>query len=138
MHTHTLTHLMPTVLKSFVPQATVRAGQEQVSTIVRDIISDVRNRGDAAVREYSAKFDNWSPETFLLDAAAIERIMSGVPSQVIADIETVQANVRRFAQAQRASMTDFEIETAPGRAPRSAAPADHRDRRLRAQAAATR
>jgi len=114
MHTHTLTHLMPTVLKSFVPQATVRAGQEQVSTIVRDIISDVRNRGDAAVRDYSAKFDNWSPETFLLDAAAIERIMSGVPAQVIADIETVQANVRRFAEAQRASMTEFEIETAPG------------------------
>ncbi|MET0663656.1 MAG: histidinol dehydrogenase, partial [Ilumatobacteraceae bacterium] len=105
---------MITALKSPVPQATVRAGHEQVSGIVRDIIADVRDRGDEAVREYSAKFDNWTPETFLLDAAAIDRIVAGVPAQVVDDIETVQGNVRRFAQAQRDSMTDFEIETAPG------------------------
>ncbi len=66
------------------------------------------------MREYSTKFDNWTPDSFLLDAAAIERIMSGVPQQVIDDIATVQANVRRFGQAQRDSMTDFEIETEPG------------------------
>src|SRR4051794_9459236 len=105
---------MITTLKAPVPQATVTAGHEQVSATVRDIIADIRHRGDAAVREYSAKFDNWSPESFLLDAEAIERIMAGVPAQVISDIATVQANVRRFAEAQRASMTDFEVETAPG------------------------
>ena len=102
------------VLKSAVPVATVAAGREQVSETVRSVIADIRSRGDAAVREYSERFDQWSPESFLLDAEAIERIVSGVPQQVIDDIATVQANVRRFAQLQRNSMTEFEVETAPG------------------------
>jgi len=103
-----------TVLKSAVSTESVAASNEQVSEIVRNIIGDVRRRGDAAVREYSERFDHWAPESFLLDAAAIDRIVGSAPRQVIDDIVAVQANVRRFAQAQRESLLDIEIETVPG------------------------
>jgi len=103
-----------TVLKSAVPTESVAAANEQVSEIVRNIIGDVRRRGDVAVREYSERFDHWAPPSFLLDAASIERIVGSAPRQVIDDIVAVQANVRRFAQAQRESLSDIEIETAPG------------------------
>ena len=105
---------MITSLKSAVPTATVAAGHEQVAEVVRGIIADVRARGDAAVRKCSERFDAWTPDSFLLDAAAVERIVSGVPQQVLDDIGTVQGNVRRFAQAQRDSLTNFEMETSPG------------------------
>ena len=85
-----------------------------VRDTVAGVIADVRERGDAALRDWSAKFDAWSPESFLLDAARIEEIVAGVPTQVIDDIATVQANVRSFAQRQRESLTDFEVETMPG------------------------
>ena len=105
---------MINVLKSAVPVATEAAGRERVSETVRSIIADIRSRGDAAVRKYSEQFDHWSPKSFLLDADAIGGIVSGVPQQVIDDIATVQANVRHFAQMQRDSMTEFEVEMAPG------------------------
>lgn len=105
---------MITHLKATRAAATRAAGDDQVSATVRGIIAAVRDRGDAAVRECSERFDQWSPESFLLDAAAIDRIVGGVPAEVIEDIETVQANVRRFAQVQRDTLVDVEIETAPG------------------------
>ena len=85
-----------------------------VADIVKAVIDDIRARGDAAVREYSQKFDGWSPDSFRLSAHDVDRIIAGVPAQVIKDIETVQANVRGFAEAQKACLTDLEIETAPG------------------------
>jgi sulfopropanediol 3-dehydrogenase len=78
------------------------------------VIADVRARGDAAVREYSEQFDRWSPESFRLSAEQIERIVATVPAQVVEDIEAVQARVRRFAQVQRDSLHDVEVETGPG------------------------
>ncbi|MCY1137192.1 histidinol dehydrogenase [Actinoplanes sp. Pm04-4] len=86
----------------------------QVSDVVQEVIEDVRANGDDAVRRYSQKFDNWSPESFRLSAAEIEKIVASVPPTVIDDIKTVQANVRRFAQAQRDSMHDIEVQTQPG------------------------
>ncbi|WP_250031276.1 histidinol dehydrogenase [Paractinoplanes maris] len=85
-----------------------------VEAVVRDVIEDIRANGDDAVRRYSQKFDNWSPESFQLSAAEIDKIVAAVPSTVIDDIKTVQANVRQFAQAQRDSMRDVEIETQSG------------------------
>ncbi|MET0929945.1 MAG: histidinol dehydrogenase, partial [Aeromicrobium sp.] len=85
-----------------------------VSETVASIIQEVRTRGDAAVRELSAKFDSWEPESFRLSVDDIDRIVSGVPKQVIDDIVTVQANVREFAQHQLESMKEFEVETQPG------------------------
>lgn len=85
-----------------------------VGATVKQVIEDVRLRGDAAVREYSEKFDGWSPAEFKLSAEEIDRIVSTVPPQVIEDITAVQARVRTFAQAQRSSVHDFELETEPG------------------------
>ena len=85
-----------------------------VSEAVTAIIADVRARGDVAVRECSERFDRWSPERFRLDPEQIERIVAGVPVQVRDDIRAVQANIRAFAQAQRDSLLDFEVETMPG------------------------
>ena len=60
------------------------------------------------------RFDGWSPDNFRLDAEEIEKIVAGVPAQVIEDITAVQARVRRFAQHQKDSLKDFEVETEPG------------------------
>ena len=107
---------MTTCLKSASPLSAAAPASDPgaVRKVVEDVISAVRERGDEAVREFSAKFDNWSPESFRLSAADIERIVSGVPDQVITDIRTAQANVRAFAEHQLASLTDFEVETQPG------------------------
>jgi histidinol dehydrogenase len=77
-------------------------------------LEDIHLRGDVAVREYSEKFDKWSPENFKLSKEDIERIIGEVDKQTIEDIKTVQKNVRRFAEAQRESLKDFELETQPG------------------------
>ena len=85
-----------------------------VRETVTQVIAEVRRRGDAAVREYSEKFDRWSPPSFRLDTDSINRIVAGVPEQVIDDIKTVQRRVRVFAQHQFESIRDFEVETEPG------------------------
>jgi sulfopropanediol 3-dehydrogenase len=90
------------------------ARHQAVRETVLEVIADIRARGDVAVREYSEKFDNWSPEQFRLSGAEIEKIVATVPDQAIADIEVVQDRVRRFAQAQKESLHDFEVETEPG------------------------
>ncbi|WP_258349373.1 histidinol dehydrogenase [Saccharopolyspora gregorii] len=81
---------------------------------VRAIIEDVRTRGDAAVREYSERFDGWSPESFRLAPEEVERIVASVPAQVLDDIRFVQEQVRGFARHQRESLHDIEVETLPG------------------------
>jgi sulfopropanediol 3-dehydrogenase len=85
-----------------------------VSETVRGVIADVRARGDEAVREYSERFDGWSPADFRLSPEEVDKIVSAVPAAVLADIEAVQARVRRFAQYQLESLRDFEVETEPG------------------------
>jgi sulfopropanediol 3-dehydrogenase len=90
------------------------ADTRQVRETVERIIADVRDRGDAAVREYSATFDAWSPESFRLTDEDVEKAVSGLPEQVIADIGFAQTQVRNFALHQRASLRDLEVETLPG------------------------
>src|SRR3712207_3359240 len=75
-----------------------RQGSPEVAEVVAGVLADVRARGDEAVREYSERFDRWSPERFRLGPEDVERIVAGVPRQVVDDIRTVQANVRSFAQ----------------------------------------
>jgi sulfopropanediol 3-dehydrogenase len=101
-------------LKEAVPEAQVSKDLAGVRGVVEAVIADVREHGDAAVREYSAKFDHWSPDDFRLTEEQITAIVAGVPAQVIADIEFVQAQVRHFAEAQLDSMREIEIETLPG------------------------
>jgi sulfopropanediol 3-dehydrogenase len=101
-------------LKDSVSEDKVREDGVIVEATVREILADVQARGDAAVRDYSIKFDNWSPPAFRLSTDEIESIISTVPQQVIDDITFVQDQVRAFAEVQRATLTDVEVETLPG------------------------
>lgn len=101
-------------VKSAQPAALDVERLRAVRDTVTEVIADVRERGDAAVREYSEKFDGWSPDSFRLDAEQIEKIVASVPEQALDDIVAVQARVRRFAEHQLDSLRDFEVETEPG------------------------
>lgn len=105
---------MSAQLKAAVDAVSAVRDLAEVKATVSDVITDIRARGDSAVRLYSTKFDNWTPESFRLSPEQISEIVDGVPEQVMADIRTVQASVRHFAQLQRDSLTDFEVETMPG------------------------
>ncbi|MDX6548397.1 MAG: sulfopropanediol 3-dehydrogenase, partial [Gaiellales bacterium] len=102
----------------YVKQGRADRGASVPDPVVRDtvarVIDDIRSRGDGAVREYSSKFDGWSPDNFRLGTDAIADIIATVPGEVLDDILTVQENVRVFARHQRDSLRDFEVETAPG------------------------
>jgi histidinol dehydrogenase len=109
---------MPRYLKKVADQVVTNGKASQPSNIVQTteagIIDDIRANGDAAVRKYSEKFDKWSPKSFKLSSTEIESIIAQVPEQTIKDIKEVQANVRKFAEAQKDSLKDFELEIQPG------------------------
>ena len=105
---------MPTYLKKPDAVDTTIASRDEVAATVGAVIADIRANGDAAVRQYSEKFDKWSPASFRLSQTQIDEIIATLPEQVIADIEFVQTQVRNFATKQRESITDFEVETLPG------------------------
>jgi sulfopropanediol 3-dehydrogenase len=86
----------------------------QVRATVERILADITARGDAAVREYSEKFDKWSPPSFRLTEREIEECVRSLPEQVIADIEFAQTQIRNFALAQRVALKDVEVQTLPG------------------------
>ncbi|MDN4547748.1 histidinol dehydrogenase [Pseudomonas sp. C32] len=86
----------------------------QVRDTVEQIIANVAKNGDAAVREYSKKFDKWEPATFRLTDDEIAACVASLSEQEIGDIKFAQAQVRRFAEVQKASMHDVEVETLPG------------------------
>lgn len=88
--------------------------QAQVRQTVEAILAEIGRRGEAAVREYSEKFDKWSPASFRLSAAEIESAVASLPQQTIRDIEFAQTQIRNFALAQRAALKDVEVETLPG------------------------
>src|SRR5258708_10321725 len=81
---------------------------------VEAIIADVKARGDAAVRELSERFDKWSPPSFRLSDDEIRALVATVSPQTIDDIKFAQQQIRNFAEIQRASMKDVEVETLPG------------------------
>ncbi len=88
--------------------------ESKVRETVTGILADVQARGDAAVAELSKKFDNWEPASFRLTQDEIAACVNSLSAGQRSDIEFAQAQVRRFAQAQRDSMHDIEIETLPG------------------------
>jgi len=95
--------------------ATDRAADDaKVRTEVEEILADIERRGDAAVRDLSAMFDSYSPESFRLTLDQIENLMGELSQRELADIRFAQEQVRNFAQAQRDSMQDIEVETMPG------------------------
>ena len=97
-------------------KSTEERGQDDSRTraTVEDILKDIEVRGDAAVRELSQKFDDYSPDSFRLTTAQINSLIAQLTPQELDDIKFAQDQVRRFAQAQRASMQDIEVETLPG------------------------
>ena len=103
-----------TYLKSGKPESERAEDDAKVRGIVETTLADIAARGDAAVRDLSAKFDNYTPVSFRLSPSEIEAAMSKVSARDIEDIKFAQDQIRNFAQAQRASMTDIEVETIPG------------------------
>lgn len=105
---------MATFLKRRIDQAVTDAADAKVRQTVESILEDVKRRGDAAVRELSTKFDKWSPASFRLSKSDLESIVARVSPSTIADIEFAQAQIRNFAEHQRAALKDVEVETMPG------------------------
>ena len=102
------------VLKKPTKDSAGRGSTPQVRATVESVITDIRERGDAAVREYSEKFDNYAADSYRLTDAQLDEIVARVPEQVIEDILFVQEQVRVVARKQFESLADFEIETLPG------------------------
>ncbi|MCA3442415.1 MAG: histidinol dehydrogenase [Rhodobacter sp.] len=101
-------------LKSGKP-AEARADDDAVVRVtVEGILKDIETRGDAAVRELSQKFDGYAAPSFRLTPSEIEAAMQKVAARDMEDIRFAQVQIRRFAEAQRAGMTDIEVETMPG------------------------
>ncbi|MDF2233765.1 histidinol dehydrogenase [Albimonas sp. CAU 1670] len=105
---------MITHLKTARSAAERQDDDAKVRAAVEATLAEIETRGDAAVRELSEKFDNYSPPAFRLSPSDIEGLMSRVSPRDMEDLKFAQAQVRGFAQAQRASMTDVEVEPIPG------------------------
>jgi sulfopropanediol 3-dehydrogenase len=105
---------MAQFLKTGKSKAELAKTEAKVRETVQKLLDDVQDRGDSAVREMSATFDKWSPESFRLSAEQIERLMNSLSAQTIEDIKFAQANVRRFAVAQKSALQDVEVENLPG------------------------
>jgi sulfopropanediol 3-dehydrogenase len=105
---------MPTWLKRSIASEDKHAAQAAVRATVEALLADIARRGDAAVREMSARFDQWDRADFRLTDAEIRACLAELPARAIEDIRFAQEQVRNFAQHQRDSMRDVEVETLPG------------------------
>jgi sulfopropanediol 3-dehydrogenase len=103
-----------TYLKRGKPDSERNADDAEIRSAVEGILKDIESRGDAAVRCYSETFDKYSPKAFRLNASEIQALVNRVSARDMEDIRFAQTQIRRFAEAQRASMKDIEIETLPG------------------------
>ena len=101
-------------LKRGKPEADRAEDDAKVRATVESTLADIEARGDAAIRDLSAKFDKYEPAQFRLTISEIEAAMQKVSTRDMEDIRFAQTQIRRFAEAQRASMTDIEVETMPG------------------------
>jgi len=108
---------MPHMVK-YLKQGKPAEQKAEISAVVRatveGILADIEQRGDAAVHEYSAKFDKWEPSSFRLSNEEIAACIDSLPKQAIEDIRFAQTQIKRFAQVQMLSIRDVEIETLPG------------------------
>jgi sulfopropanediol 3-dehydrogenase len=101
-------------LKQGKPASERAEDDAAVRATVETVLADIAARGDAAVRDLSVKFDKYDPPSFRLTPSEIEAAMQKVAARDMEDIRFAQAQIRTFAQAQRASITDIEVETLPG------------------------
>ena len=103
-----------TYLKKGKTDAAKAIDDAEVSEIVKNTLREIEERGDEAVREFAEKFDNYTPKSFKLSQPEIDNLIKQVSTQDLEDIKFAQEQVRNFAQAQRDSMKDIEVETMPG------------------------
>src|SRR5579863_5693984 len=101
-------------LKSGQSAATKAASDSQVRHTVEAILGDIAAHGESAMRQYSEKFDRWSPASFRLSEAEIEDCVRALPHQVVDDIQLAQPHIRHFALIQQAALRDVEVATLPG------------------------
>ncbi|MFN8355062.1 MAG: histidinol dehydrogenase [Spirosomataceae bacterium] len=101
-------------IKKGITYAESKEADLKVRALVENMLEKVTQEGDAAVREFSANLDKWSPASFRLSESEIKEIIAGLPQQVIDDITFAQTQIRNFAQIQRESIKDVEVETLPG------------------------
>ena len=105
---------MPRHLKRGMDAGAIEEADAKVRQTVDSILADVKTRGDAAIRDLSEKFDKWSPKDFKLTPQEVEKAIAQMPKRDLEDIKFAQVQVRNFAQKQRDSMQDIEVETLPG------------------------
>ena len=105
---------MTKILKTGMPSEEIADRDEKVRHSVEQILADIDARGDAALRDYSARFDQWSPDSFRLSKEQISACYKELSERVINDIKFAQTQIRNFAQAQKDALRDVEVETLPG------------------------
>ncbi len=105
---------MATYLKNGIDADVKMKSDAKVREIVEGILSEIEENGDTVVRKYSEKFDNWSPDSYRLTQEQIADCYNEVSDEAKDDIRFAQTQVRNFAQIQRDSMKDVEVETLPG------------------------
>lgn len=101
-------------IKRGKPETERNEDDAKVRLVVEATLKDIEHRGDAAVRDLSEKFDSYSPASYRLSSEEIKDLMAQVSERDMEDIKFAQEQVRNFAQAQRDSMLDIELETMPG------------------------
>ena len=101
-------------IKKGITYAESKEADLKVRALVENMLENVTQNGDKAVREYSEKLDKWSPESFRVSNEQAQEIIANLPVQVISDIKFAQTQIRNFAQIQRESIKDVEVETLPG------------------------
>ena len=104
---------MAEILKDAASKAS-HGSDVDLASRVAELIAEVRNRGDAAVRSLSTELDNWQPESFRLSASRIEEVVASVDSRTLDDIRFAQEQIGAFARAQMQTLSDLEVETLPG------------------------
>lgn len=101
-------------LKEAIPVQARDEANRKVRDNVESILADIECRGDIAVRELSVRFDNWDRENYRLTSSEIDQCIASLDKRALSDIEFAQEQVRNFAQKQRESIQDIEVETRPG------------------------
>lgn len=101
-------------LKRGLDAQTTAENDRKVRETVEQILADIELRGDDAVRELSIRFDGWDRASYRLNKQEIQDCLDALDDRDLKDIEFAQAQVRNFARAQRATITDLEVETLPG------------------------
>ena len=105
---------MARYLKRGMDASAIKAADARVRETVEGILAEVEAGRDQAVRALSERFDGWSPASFRLDAAEIERALGKLRKRELDDIKFAQAQVRNFAQKQKETLRELDVETLPG------------------------